>query len=309
MKTTVKCNYPKNFNSADMRNWEKRRNKFLNSFKATTLFAFNRDPSKKTSPMIKTKTWGVVSKELENVKDRDVYFYVNGYSTVDEVKSFKSCFVDLDAGRDSNGKYYGAKIVLAKKRQFLNNIKQFKLIPSWIVETRNGYQCYWLLSDRRISRITWQGIQKKLANYFGGDAKALKPNQLFRVPYTMWNKPWEGKVPFLTDLLSYPGEGTYYTSSQLQESLNGVSAVVKVDHRNNSRQYHKDSIPYKNTSNTTTSDYPNSIVKNDSNQELIQELIEFLQLVGRTLNFSNQKYLGKKAFVYSNTLSDKFCIG
>jgi hypothetical protein len=113
------------------------------------------------------------------------------------------------------------------KERFLQKINQFPVPPSWVVDTRNGYQCYWILNagDRQVSKTTWKGVQKKLANHFGGDPLAIKINQIFRVPYTWWRKGWEGKAPYFTSILK-GSTGAVVHFNDLKNALDGTSANI-----------------------------------------------------------------------------------
>jgi hypothetical protein len=138
-----------------------------------------------------------------------------------------ACFCDMDAGRDEEGKYFKPSIVMKHKERFLQKINEFPVPPSWVVDTRNGYQCYWILNpnDRQVNKTTWKGVQKKLANHFGGDPLAIKINQIFRVPYTWWRKGWEGKAPYFTSILK-GSTGNTVAFNDLKNTLEGTSANI-----------------------------------------------------------------------------------
>ncbi len=138
--------------------------------------------------------------ELNNSSNHDVYFVVNptnGFKKED-VKQLSTNFVDLDCGRDKNGKYKQLKIVNSFKAKALKRIKEFSVKPTAIVETRNGFHVYYSyapVSANAKNRADWEKKQNALFNFFkdyGCDAKVLKPNQLMRVPHTVWHKKWSG---------------------------------------------------------------------------------------------------------------------
>jgi hypothetical protein len=204
---------------------------FLKSFKQNHIFVYNGNPRKKISSMNHTTDL----KEALNAnhsKGSDVYFYVNGGRKIYAIKQFTCCFCDMDAGRDDQGKYFKPSIVMTKKKQFLKKINEFPVKPSWVVDTRNGYQCYWIFNDtsRKMvgsNKTFWSGLQKKLVNYFGGDPRAIKPNQIYRVPYTWWRKGWEGKQPYFTSLLP-GGDGATINVADLKSALTGQSANIQI---------------------------------------------------------------------------------
>ena len=205
--------------------------KFLNSFKQNHIFVYNGNPRKKISSMNHTTDLNEAL-YANNYKGGDVYFYVNGGRKIYAIKQFTCCFCDMDAGRDDQGKYFKPSIVMNKKKQFLKKINEFPVKPSWVVDTRNGYQCYWIFDDasRKMigaNKTFWSGLQKKLVNYFGGDPRAIKPNQIYRVPYTWWRKGWEKKQPYFTSIL--PGsDGTPINVLDLKSALTGHSANIQI---------------------------------------------------------------------------------
>ena len=205
--------------------------RFLDSFKQNNIFVYNGNPRKKISSMNHTNN---LNEALQaNVNNHsDVYFYVNGGRKLYAIKQFTCCFCDMDAGRDNEGKYFKPSIVMTKKKAFLKKINEFPVKPSWVVDTRNGYQCYWIFDDasRKIvghNKTFWNGLQKKLVNYFDGDPRAIKPNQIYRVPYTWWRKEWEKKAPYFTSLL--PGStGQPINVADLKAALTGQPATLQI---------------------------------------------------------------------------------
>ena len=207
------------------------RQKFLSSFNQNHIFIYNGNPRKKISSMSHTND---ISEMLEaNVNNHsDAYFYVNGGRKVYAIKQFTSCFCDMDAGRDDQGSYFKPSVVMQKKKEFLNKINNFPVKPSWVVDTRNGYQCYWIFDDasRNIvgsNQTFWNGLQKKLVNYFGGDPRAIKANQIYRVPYTWWRKEWEKKAPYFTSLL-HGSTGAPINVADLKSALTGQPATLQI---------------------------------------------------------------------------------
>ena len=221
--------FDKNNQPFEMNDW---RIKFLNSFNQNHIFCYNGNPRKKISSMAHTSNIEDVLKE--NKKGSDAYFYINGGRKQYAINQIAACFCDMDAGRDDEGKYFKPSVVMKHKERFLEKINSFPVPPSWVVDTRNGYQCYWILNahDRNVNKTTWKGVQKKLANHFGGDPLAIKINQIFRVPYTWWRKGWEGKAPYFTSIL--PGsDGSVVHFDDLKNALDGTSA--NIDYRNISK--------------------------------------------------------------------------
>ena len=211
--------------------WNRLQKQFLDSFEQNHIFVYNGNPRKKISSMSHTAN---LREALDaNVNNHsDVYFYVNGGRKLYAIKQFTCCFCDMDAGRDEQGSYFKPSIVMQKKKEFLKKINEFPVKPSWVVDTRNGYQCYWIFDDnsRKIvgsNKTFWNGLQKKLVNYFGGDPRAIKPNQIYRVPYTWWRKEWEKKAAYFTSLL--PGStGQPVNVADLKSALTGQPANLQI---------------------------------------------------------------------------------
>jgi hypothetical protein len=200
--------------------------KFLDSFNQQHIFCYNGSPRKKISSMKHTQNIKEVYEANQN-SGSDAYFYINGGRKQYAINAVTACFCDMDAGRDEDGKYFKPSVVMKHKERFLQKINAFPVLPSWVVDTRNGYQCYWILNaaDRQVSKTTWKGVQKKLANHFGGDPLAIKINQIFRVPYTWWRKGWEGKAPYFTSILK-GSTGNTVAFNDLKNTLEGTSANI-----------------------------------------------------------------------------------
>ena len=220
-----------NDNNVHTNSYASERYRFLSSFKQNNIFCYNGNPRKKISNMNHTNDFNeAIMANINN--NSDVYFYVNGGRKLYAIKEFTCCFCDMDAGRDNEGKYFKPSVVMTKKKEFLKKINEFPVKPSWVVDTRNGYQCYWIFdeSSRQMigsNKTFWNGLQKKLVNYFGGDPRAIKPNQIYRVPYTWWRKCWEKKAPYFTSLL--PGStGQPVNVADLKSALTGQPATLQI---------------------------------------------------------------------------------
>ena len=212
----------------------------INSVSSQHIFCYNGDPRKKISSMNHTDNLTTVAIANDS-QGADAYFYVNGGRKQYAISRVRACFVDMDAGRDDKGSYFKPSIVMQKKKEFLAKINSFPVKPSWVVDTRNGYQCYWILDHNANSphKTYWNGIQKKLVNYFEGDARAIKINQIYRIPYTWWRKGWEGKQPYFTSILS-GSTGNPVNIEHLKQALDGVSAVVNLVANKTSDEWFKE---------------------------------------------------------------------
>ena len=310
--------------------------KFLKSFGSSHTFCYNGDPRKKISNMV--HVYDVIKAAAYNFNNgssntgkSDVYFYVNGVRKQNEVKTFRACFIDLDAGRKEDGSYHEARTVLKRKEKMLEAINKFPVKPSWVVDTRNGYQIYWVIrgDSVRISSSTWNGLQKKLVNYFkefGADARGIKANQIYRVPYTWWFKVWEKKAPYFTSILDgSTGKPVYHGA--LLSALDGQSTVVKIDSSKTSDHWfnkrREEALAYSGKGHSTRalphqasdiSDYKPLVVTGsynmgDDNTALLRKTIDFLNQAATALHFSNNKFLSSSARELASQIGDKFCIG
>ena len=251
-KETIMFNDDLGFNPFDKSNnnagkkhvssWNRLQKQFLDSFGIKHIFCYNGNPRKKISSMRHTHQLSEAI-QADTEENSDVYFYVNGGRKLYAIHNFTCCFCDIDAGRDAQGKYFKPSIVMQKKKQFLNKINQFPVAPSWVVDTRNGYQCYWILDKQSVKMIGknktfWNGLQKKLVNYFDGDPRAIKANQIYRVPYTWWRKCWEGKQPYFSSIL--PGStGKPINVVDLKSALTGQPANLVIQPEKCSDEWYK----------------------------------------------------------------------
>lgn len=136
---------------------------------------------------------------VEKMNDRfDIYFIPNpGGRKWKDIKYTNCCFVDIDCGRDKYNKYLSPSKVQTKKLQMQKRIAKCPIQPHIIVETRNGYQLYWL-TVRSENFNLWDKTQYAILQFFksvGADEVCIKRNQIMRLP-SVWYKPWENKPPF-----------------------------------------------------------------------------------------------------------------
>jgi hypothetical protein len=222
----------------------------------------------------------------------DAYFYVNGGRKQYAISRIRACFVDMDAGRDDQGSYFKPSIVMAKKKEFLAKINSFSVPPSWVVDTRNGYQCYWILNQNNINphKTYWNGIQKKLVNHFGGDARAIKINQIYRIPYTWWRKGWEGKQPYFTSILS-GSTGDWVNIEQLKEALDGVSAVVNIVANKTSDEWFKEYAKAYKRSDVTGVPVSVNVASTIANQMNSLNLNAYTNSTDDIKKYNNAKYV------------------
>lgn len=265
--------------------------KFLSAFGNPTI-VYNRDVNK-ISAMVKVDCNEAIN---QNNDGKDVYFYINEGGTKEkDITKLRACFVDLDAGRDENGKYFSLEKVRRHKSKMLGKIASFKLPPTYIVETRNGYQLYWLLSQpvcvNKDSLAQWQSIQYGLNSFFkevGADSITKRVNQLFRVPYLKWQKRWEGKTPFDVKLLQCSSKKVY--------TIDDLTNVTNSNKFINCISSYLNQAPILNQSSSINLD------------NIISETVDFLLEVQKTLHYSDRQFMSKSAERIANELASQYCV-
>lgn len=153
------------------------------------------------SPMIYEKiNNGFFSSEIN--MDNDIYFLVNGTKEYlhkkpsnNDITEFRNWFVDIDAGKDENGKYFSDEEVLIRKQYMCETVLQSLPTPTLVVETRNGYHIYWSCI-KGISAEDWNRIEQKIHDIVSVADHAVKDaSRILRMPNTMWVKPDKGYNP------------------------------------------------------------------------------------------------------------------
>jgi hypothetical protein len=143
-----------------------------------------------------------------NNEGYDLYFVVNngGYSD-DHITQLNAVFIDLDCGRNPEGNYRSLDEVNGYKERKLKELEQFALPVSWIIDTRNGLQCYWLLRTGATIE-QFKKCEERLVAYFDADKKAKNPSRLMRVPNYFWCKANEGLEKYFVKIISH-NEASY----------------------------------------------------------------------------------------------------
>lgn len=248
-----------------------------------------------------------------NKLGHDVYFYVNeGGTKKNEITKIRACFVDLDAGRDVNGKYLKPSLVNAKKKKMWAKIDSCPLKPSVVAETRNGYQVYWLLKNK-VDAVAygqnWQDIENMICHYFkdvGSDSRVLKTNQLMRVAGTIWNKKYEGKSEvFQTHHYSWAGRE--YTLSQISSAFSGQPTTKP---KTTSSSYEGPRRPAtKKVVNNENPVATTSPVQYNNNTSILLETANFLEEVNKILWFANHRFLAQQALRLATELKNEHIRG
>lgn len=279
--------------------------KFLKLFGGTNKIAYSMDRTHMAACLPKA-----VASMNEN--GADIYFIVNpstGFKDKD-VSELLVNFVDLDAGRLPNKKYKSDKDVAAFKKKAMAAVKAFHVQPHIIVETRNGYHLYWRTCGEKYSyasREGWKRIQAALLEAFeevGADKIVSKPNQLMRVPYTLWRKRWSGNnKPFMTKVVRAKVPAKLPTLGELLGALTGKSQkTVKskaASKKVSANKLQKNEYSYK--PKDRWSPQVNSVRLSDDLES--GELIAFLNDVNQILYMKNFRYMATQCRNFVSKLS------
>jgi hypothetical protein len=110
-----------------------------------------------------------------NAEGDGICFIVNAGGTKDvDITGFNACFLDWDCGRGPDGRYMEETSVTVAKAGYRQMLEAFPLMPSILVETRNGFHVYWLL-EANVSVDHYRDTQRRLAHHLNGDPACVNP--------------------------------------------------------------------------------------------------------------------------------------
>lgn len=248
----------------------------------------------KTHTMQSTSIYKYVLKQNQQ-HGRDIYFYINeGGTRVADIKKVRALYLDLDAGRDKQGKYKSTRVVDNFKKKAEKVIESFPYKPSVVTETRNGFQLIWFLKNSKLDLNSFNELQSKLWHWFDcngvtPDPNCLRINQFFRVPESIWHKKWEGK-PYFTcvnikelasNSFALPSFTKYLTDYKLYALKLTVSPNGVLMLKDKERKFYKNTVSFHNPAvvkNTEACTYEKSkIVKTGKLKKKISIIMSLLQ--------------------------------
>lgn len=162
------------------------------------------------------------------------FFALHDYNN--EMKSFGAIELGLDALENYNREGFGIYWTLnefdgARKKENLtkithwfcdidggnkaeqmDRINQLLMPPSFIIETKNGYHCYWAVEGKATIE-NFERIERGIAEKLKADIHAIDVLRLLRVPGFMHQK--NPQEPFEVTLLDYAGSDRFYTEAQM----------------------------------------------------------------------------------------------
>lgn len=122
-----------------------------------------------------------------NEQGYNIYFTVNsGGTKKEQINKINAFFIDCDCGKDDKGNYFNLDIVKQYKQRVLKRVQEFGLVPSFVIDTRNGYHIYWLVDNAKVEQF--EEVQKKLIYYFNSDERVFTAQFIMRLPNFYWTK-------------------------------------------------------------------------------------------------------------------------
>lgn len=279
-----------------------------------TLFSYSSGKVKAQKMSVTTNLASAVA--VNNPKEMsDVYFYVNsGGTKINDIKVLNTLFCDIDAGRDSAGKYLSVRDVDRRKKKMAIAIKNYKIKPTFVVETRNGYQLYWTfkvpVQANSTTNHVYSVLLNKINTHFssvGADTSVKRINQIMRLPNTVWYKPWENKKDVFKTKIVIENKTTY-TFESLQAELTGSAVGVKKVNRANSLNWK----PAANTQeqakmNVQYQQHMSKYVnKSNDNLQLLIDIKDFLVELAPQLAFKQMKNSSKQAYGFIARLGSEY---
>jgi len=163
--------------------------------------------------------------------DNDTYFIVNqtlGYKTTKpadiDIKGFTAWFVDIDAGKGEDGKYFSLDEVSTRKVKMMHVINALPT-PTAIVDTRNGYHVYYACYGD-ITTQAWNTLEDKLFNIAQiADPAATDVSRLLRLPNSKWIKTNTGLAPY--DVTIKQANRQAYDLDSFNKQLDEVQTSVQ----------------------------------------------------------------------------------
>lgn len=154
-----------------------------------------------------------------------VFFSVNGFSegkrTSENLTNINCFFADIDYPNKIDRTPEAVKIY---KNELLMELYDADLVPTYIVETKNGLHVYWVLQapiflnrlnedQQQNLRLQYRTIEENILKRFDGDPGAKDVARVLRVPQTLHQKdandPFEVKIVHASE--------TFYKFSEIRE--------------------------------------------------------------------------------------------
>lgn len=203
---------------------DKKQNKFLSFFK-NTLFCYIHDSSD-NSPIIHSE---LLQLERQN-QGYGIFFTVNGFTegrrTNETLTNINGFFADIDYPDKVNRTEAGVK---EYKQDLLMEMMEDELpIPTYVVETKNGFHVYWLLESPLFLnelnpnqveevKLQYRQIEEAILARFDGDPGAKDAARVLRVPGSMHQK--DPSNPFEVKIVHAAPDECVYTFDEIREAF------------------------------------------------------------------------------------------
>ena len=165
----------------------------------------------------------IIEEERPHSKETNVYFGVapryEKEGKEQNVKQMNCLWIDLDCGSEKD------------RFKALKRLQEFKLAPSIIVNSGNGFHCYWLLNrpyqiKNNEDRLNAKGCLKGLASNLNGD-KTFDLSRILRVPGTMNLKDLDNPLP--VQILEFNNKRRYEFEEFEQFTVDVEDTPVRID--------------------------------------------------------------------------------
>lgn len=203
---------------------DSRQNKFLSFFK-NTLYCYIHD-SNDNSPIIHSE---VLQLERQQ-QGYGIFFTVNGFTggrrTNETLTNINGFFADIDYPDKINRT---PEAIKEYKQDLLMEMMDDSLpIPTYVVETKNGFHVYWLLEapvmlnelnpdQQEQLKLSYRQVEEAILNRFDGDPGAKDAARVLRVPGTLHQK--DPKDPFEVKITHASPDECIYTFEEIREAF------------------------------------------------------------------------------------------
>lgn len=208
----------------------------FNHNKADEFFLKDEEEIEESSTSEKESFESIFKEYVLNNKEADVYsfdgfnqfFLANesseyGKRSAGNIVTYRNMFIDIDAGKDKNGKYFNLEEVAKRKVDMLAVIHSFGLVPTMITETRNGFHCIWSIEET--SSDEWLALESKLIDTFAiADKAVCDSSRVLRMPYTTWRK---GNEYSDYEVMIYDANAVRYSIKDFESGLTDFEGYVK----------------------------------------------------------------------------------
>ena len=126
--------------------------------------------------------------------EKDIYFAVNTPSQYldskpknSDIVNYNAWFIDIDCGKDENGRYFTVEEV-EKRKAAMRDVISALPPATYVNTTRNGYHIYYACQNVN-NEEEWRKVENLLIETISIADKAVKdPARLMRCPESIWHK-------------------------------------------------------------------------------------------------------------------------